>query len=1392
MAVESTSVHQSSPTASSPEHSNSVLLPDERIFKRQSPIYSGEQAKSREQQELEEGELEDDGGEVESPKAGEPLEKAGGRGRERERHGSGSEDDKTHRRKRKRRKQREKDKRRAKKRRKSKHKRHASSSDEHSEFSDESDYSPGEKGLRKYREYSPQYPPQALQPHPGYPPPPHGGPMPKKGGYMKLEKPGGYGGYDEYEEENYEGGEEEEMGDEDYDDFAKELNQYRKAKEGTGGNRGRGGKGRGKNQRGRVGRGGGMRGRGGRGGGNRGRGRGKMGGENDDGDGMMYCEEMEYGEEDFDHMGDEEFDSYSKELNHYRRNKDGPNRGRGAKGGRGRGRGGKGGRGMNRGRGRNNRGRGRGGEQPATGRTSRGRSHPLPVSLQDCGPRRNDQDKSHQQVSDKKGKVICKYYIEGRCTWGEHCNFSHDIELPKKKELCKFYITGFCARAENCPYMHDDFPCKLFHTTGSCVNGDECMFSHEDLSENTQDLLNKMLAEDAEAGAEDEKEVEELKKQGINPLPKPPPGVGLLPTPPRPPPSDPSSPGGGPCDSPGGSGPGSGPCLVPGGPGGGPCPGQAPPPGPPPPQPMPPPQPCPNNGQKKIPSLFEIRVQPTGQLAQKLGVRPPGGPMEDVPGLPHPGGRSWGWAYFFSGPRPPRMASRPPRDHGAWPRNTSRAPLHDSPPGPMPHDMSMGPPGMNQGPPPMGPGPPMMPFGPADGPPLGMMPPGPPPPYFENFYHPQQGMEMEQGGEEEDDYGDYEEMEEGDGSMGFMDQPPPDQGSMMGLDPGAGQGQNQPAIPDFLPTAQRALFMRIQQKQQQAEERARRLAEGGGERDAEGDTANWYSSEEEDGGGSVTSILKTLRQQTQGGKLPNQPPPPHPTDPSPGGLNNPRPATTNPAAAATTAISASRPADPRLSRDPRLTRTGETSQGDPPADPRLARHALPTKPDPAPHHRVPSGPADEEEGERVLRDKPVSIPSEALPGQALRDPRSQLQQFSHIKKDIVLLKPNFSKSVLWSPEDLIPLPVPKQDFLPLPPGIPPVTAVDPRLNRAQQQREHMAPPVPPPPPPPPSIPPAQQAQSEPASLPDFELLSRILKTVNAASGQTPLPQVQPPPSAPATAPTADKPVDPRIARKTATDPRLQNQKPALKAAGESLSGGLTATPAAAAAPGIVQMTQPVVPTIAPYDPRLLSAGGGGRGGAVAGLGSSTTGQSNVLSSISLYDPRTQSTGGGVGSGTSVAKSDAANGNSSSEPKPGEAGKQGKPKEPLFVRKSALDQPETEKAAGSEPATDRYNSYNRPRPKPAAQTQSAPPAAGIAGDGSTVTGVSNLESGQQPGVHNLPVSSVFGLKQAAKSGGTGSPFGGSSPAQPADSAEQDAASLKEVFKGFDPTASPFCQ
>lgn len=45
-------------------------------------------------------------------------------------------------------------------------------------------------------------------------------------------------------------------------------------------------------------------------------------------------------------------------------------------------------------------------------------SHSVLSVLQDGGGsyRGRDHDKPHQQ-SDKKGKVICKYFVEGRCTW---------------------------------------------------------------------------------------------------------------------------------------------------------------------------------------------------------------------------------------------------------------------------------------------------------------------------------------------------------------------------------------------------------------------------------------------------------------------------------------------------------------------------------------------------------------------------------------------------------------------------------------------------------------------------------------------------------------------------------------------------------------------------------------------------------------------------------------------------------------------------------------------------------------------------------------------------------------------------------------------------------------
>ncbi|XP_053553096.1 zinc finger CCCH domain-containing protein 6, partial [Bombina bombina] len=206
---------------------------------------------------------------------------------------------------------------------------------------------------------------------------------------------------------------------------------------------------------------------------------------------------------------------------------------------------------------------------------------------------------------------------------------------------------------------------------------------------------------------------------------------------------------------------------------------------------------------------------------------------------------------------------------------------------------------------------------------------------------------------------------------------------------------------------------------------------------------NWYTSSEEDEESGVNSILKTLRNQSKLRKNSTEQPVSANVDPRltkdrVGGMpmSDPRmkPAQSPRNHADSACI------DPRVSRDPRKTKPDEIS-------PSCNARSDNLQPQSGSKVKNKALQEDEEDGERELRDKAVIIPLEMLPGVSLRDPRCKLRQFSHIKMDIILTKPNFAKLIVWAPEDLLPVPPPKPDpvssiNLPLPPLI-----ADQRLNK---------------------------------------------------------------------------------------------------------------------------------------------------------------------------------------------------------------------------------------------------------------------------------------------------------------------------------------------------------
>uniref|UniRef100_A0A8C7ETH3 Zinc finger CCCH-type containing 8 n=1 Tax=Neovison vison TaxID=452646 RepID=A0A8C7ETH3_NEOVI len=81
----------------------------------------------------------------------------------------------------------------------------------------------------------------------------------------------------------------------------------------------------------------------------------------------------------------------------------------------------------------------------------------------------------NQHTVERKGKQICKYFLERKCIKGDQCKFDHDAEIEKKKEMCKFYVQGYCTRGTK------------------CYQGEYCKFSHSPLTPETQELLAKVL-----------------------------------------------------------------------------------------------------------------------------------------------------------------------------------------------------------------------------------------------------------------------------------------------------------------------------------------------------------------------------------------------------------------------------------------------------------------------------------------------------------------------------------------------------------------------------------------------------------------------------------------------------------------------------------------------------------------------------------------------------------------------------------------------------------------------------------------------------------------------------------------------------------------------------------
>ncbi|XP_078462340.1 uncharacterized protein LOC144727413 isoform X2 [Lampetra planeri] len=158
--------------------------------------------------------------------------------------------------------------------------------------------------------------------------------------------------------------------------------------------------------------------------------------------------------------------------------------------------------------------RGRGGVRGGGTFVRRGAADPQhvhrPLQNNPAEKKQKKKNKNKKALPPKpKPKYACKFYLEGRCTKGDECTFSHEGIPANKREICKFYLNSFCSKGSSCLYMHSDFPCKFYHTGTTCYAGDRCRFSHAALTDETKELLLKCLNGPKETKEKEKEEKEE-------------------------------------------------------------------------------------------------------------------------------------------------------------------------------------------------------------------------------------------------------------------------------------------------------------------------------------------------------------------------------------------------------------------------------------------------------------------------------------------------------------------------------------------------------------------------------------------------------------------------------------------------------------------------------------------------------------------------------------------------------------------------------------------------------------------------------------------------------------------------------------------------------------------